>query len=117
MYTAEEKRRAVELFIQYDKSCMAVINELGYPCRQTLYDWHEEYVRSGKVERRSMERYTDEQKAKIGACKTPEDVLALAKEEGYELTEDELEMVTGGGGRLVWECCDRVGNGYWKEDD
>ena len=37
MYTEEEKRRAVELFVQYDCSCMAVINGLGSPCRDTLY--------------------------------------------------------------------------------
>ena len=33
---------------------------------------------------------TEEQKAKISACKGPEDVLALAKEEGVELTEEHL---------------------------
>ena len=31
------------------------------------------------------------------ACKTPEDVLALAKEEGYELSDEELRSVSGGG--------------------
>jgi hypothetical protein len=39
---------------------------------------------------------TDEQKAKARAAKTPEDIMALAKEEGYELTEAELETVSGG---------------------
>lgn len=29
MYSYEDKMRAVELFIKYDKSCMSVINELG----------------------------------------------------------------------------------------
>ena len=37
-----------------------------------------------------------EQKAKAKACKTPEDVLALAKEEGYELSDEELDAVSGG---------------------
>ena len=38
----------------------------------------------------NFEDLTDEQKAKARECKTPEDVLALAKEEGYELSEEEL---------------------------
>ena len=33
---------------------------------------------------------------KAKACKTPEDILALAKAEGYELSEEELEAVSGG---------------------
>ncbi|MBR3313640.1 MAG: Nif11-like leader peptide family natural product precursor [Atopobiaceae bacterium] len=40
---------------------------------------------------------SEEQKAKARACKTPEDMLALAREEGYELSEDELDAVSGGG--------------------
>ena len=41
---------------------------------------------------------TEEQKAKARACRTPEDMLALAKEEGYELSDAELEEVSGGWG-------------------
>ena len=39
---------------------------------------------------------TEEQIAKVKACKTQEEVLALAKEEGIELTEEQLEAVSGG---------------------
>ena len=39
---------------------------------------------------------TDEQKAKAQSCKTPEDILALAREEGYELSDAELDGVAGG---------------------
>ena len=39
---------------------------------------------------------TEEQKAKARACKTPEEMLALAREEGYELTDEQLEGVAGG---------------------
>ena len=44
----------------------------------------------------NFEDLTEEQMAKARACKTPEDVLALAKEEGYELSDEELESVSGG---------------------
>ena len=33
-------------------------------------------------------------------CKSAEDILALAKDEGYELSDDELESVSGGD----WDC-------------
>lgn len=39
---------------------------------------------------------TPEQQEKARACKTPEDVLALAKEGGIELTDEQLEAVSGG---------------------
>lgn len=54
---------------------------------------------------------TDEQKEKIRNCKTPEDILALAQEEGYELSSEELETVSGGD--IKWDCCDnKSGKGY-----
>ena len=46
----------------------------------------------------NFEDLTDEQKAKAKACNTPEELLALAKEEGYELGDEELDSVSGGGG-------------------
>ena len=46
---------------------------------------------------------SEEQKAKALACKSPEELLALAKAEGYDLDDDELEAITGGGDKkLGW---------------
>ena len=41
-------------------------------------------------------KLTDEQKKKVEAAQTPEELLAIAKETGYELTPDQLEAVSGG---------------------
>ena len=41
---------------------------------------------------------TEEQIAKIKACKNQEEMLALAKQEGVELTDEQLEAVSGGCG-------------------
>ena len=39
---------------------------------------------------------TPEQQEKARACRTPEDVLALAKESGIELTDEQMQAVSGG---------------------
>lgn len=39
---------------------------------------------------------TDEQKRRALDLRTPEEILAFAKEEGYELSDDQLEAVAGG---------------------
>jgi len=39
---------------------------------------------------------TNEQIAKVKACKSQEELLVLAKEEGIELTDEQLEAVSGG---------------------
>lgn len=45
---------------------------------------------------------TDEQKEKVTAAQTPEELIALAKDFGYELTQEQLEAVSGGKG---WNDC------------
>ena len=41
-----------------------------------------------------------ELREKLKAAKTPEDMLAIAKEQGYELTDEQLDGVSGG-----WDAC------------
>lgn len=49
-----------------------------------------------------FEDLTPELQAKAAACQTDEELLALAKDEGYELSVEELEGISGG-----WGCHDR----------
>ena len=46
---------------------------------------------------------TPEQREKARACKTPEEILALAQEEGYDISDEELEAISGGEGGF-WSC-------------
>ena len=39
---------------------------------------------------------TDEQKKKVEAAQTQEELLAIAKESGRELSDDQLEEIAGG---------------------
>ena len=39
---------------------------------------------------------SDDVKAKLRGCETPEEIVALAQEEGCELTDEQLESVSGG---------------------
>lgn len=48
----------------------------------------------------NFEDLTPEQQEKARACKTPEEVLALARQEGYELSDAELDGIAGG----AWAC-------------
>lgn len=44
-----------------------------------------------------------ELREKAKACTSPEELLALAKKEGYKLSEEEMEAVSGG--RSMWSSC------------
>lgn len=50
-----------------------------------------------------------EQLEKAKACKTPAEMIELAREEGYELSDDDLEAVSGGGS---WICEEHTCDGY-----
>ena len=51
---------------------------------------------------------TEEQIAKVKKCKTQEELLKLAKDEGVELTSEQIEAVNGGGCLSSFKCpnCD-----------
>ena len=43
-----------------------------------------------------LENMSSELRGKMEACETPEEIIALAKEEGLELSDGELEAIAGG---------------------
>lgn len=66
MYTLEERKKAVDLFIKYDLSPAAVIHELGYPSKGRLYKWYQEYKETGELSdhKKQSGKYTKEQREK-----------------------------------------------------
>lgn len=47
---------------------------------------------------------TEEQAKKLKGCKSNEEILRLAKEEGVELTNEQLEAVSGGNCFTDFDC-------------
>ena len=44
----------------------------------------------------NIDGLSPEMRERARACGTPEELLQLAREEGYELSDEELEQVSGG---------------------
>ena len=47
---------------------------------------------------------SDDLKAKVANCKTADDLIALAKAEGIELTDEQLDAISGGFNWVDWSC-------------
>lgn len=64
MYSYEDRKRAVELYIEYGLSAVEVIRELGYPNRHSLRNWYKDYLEHGEVRESTHEPrfYSDEEK-------------------------------------------------------
>ena len=70
-YSREQRDRAVDLYIKYERCAADVIRELGYPSKGVLLSWYADRleeertgVPSGRGER--YRRYTDGQKRATG---------------------------------------------------
>lgn len=66
-YSKEQRDRAVDLYVKYERCAADVIRELGYPSRGALWTWYKDRLeeeRTGVPSRRGerYRRYTDEQK-------------------------------------------------------
>ena len=55
----------------------------------------------------NIEDLSLELQEKAKACKTPEELLSLAKEEGVELADETLEAIAGGSS---WSCITDCGS-------
>jgi hypothetical protein len=51
MYSYEDRIRAVKLYIKLGKHTGATIRQLGYPTKNSLKSWHEEYERCPDLSR------------------------------------------------------------------
>ena len=61
----------------------------------------------------------EEQKSKIAAA-SPEEILEMAKAEGYELTDEEIEGITGGSFWITEYYCPECGShdvGVWQNSN
>ena len=59
---------------------------------------------------------SDEQIKKAKACKDTSELLRLAKEEGVELSEEQLEVVSGGFCSKTTEPCPKCGSTSIKKE-
>jgi len=66
MHSYEERMKAVRLFIKYELSVADTIRELGYPTRNTLIRWYNEYLEKGDLHEKFQKkpRFTQEEKRK-----------------------------------------------------
>lgn len=55
---------------------------------------------------------TSDQQEKARNCKSAEELIDLAKQEGYELSDDELSAIAGGS---MWTCNDQSCSHYDPE--
>ena len=66
-YSREQRDRAVDLYIKYERCAADVIRELGYPSKGVLLSWYADRLEEERAGRQSSRgkryrRYTDERK-------------------------------------------------------
>jgi transposase-like protein len=64
MFSYKERIKAVKLLLQYDMSYSTVIRELGYPSKETLWNWYNEYSQNGDLHQNYIKQpiYSEEEK-------------------------------------------------------
>ena len=64
-----------------------------------------------------FDNLTPELKKKALACKTPEELFELAKSEGMELTQEQLDSISGAGDTIWYSCDDKACPTYCARKD
>ena len=67
-----------------------------YLSAYAAYNGEAGYQNERKQVTMDLSNFTPEQIEKAKACSTPEELFALAKEEGVTLSDDVLEQISGG---------------------
>jgi len=67
VYSMEDRNKAIELWLKYDKSPAAVTNELGYPSPKMLAKWYQDYIKEKETgiihgRRQRESKYSEVQK-------------------------------------------------------
>ncbi len=65
MYSYEDRIRAVELYLKLGKRVNATIRQLGYPTKNSVKVWCEEFEKSGDLQKgcvRVKPKYSEKQK-------------------------------------------------------
>ena len=57
MYSNKGMKKAVELYIEYNKSASKVVRELGYTTRKTFKRWYKEYYETRKLHKKHQHCY------------------------------------------------------------
>lgn len=105
MYTLEQRKRAVELYIRYGLKATATMRELGYPSRVQPEAWHREWLETGgslHERSRASEAYSAEQKrAAVNHCLEHGRCNACARRElgypkSYQKLADRIEELAPG---------------------
>jgi putative transposase len=64
-FTAEQKRLAVDYYLEHGRSISATIRAVGYPCRGTLKQWIQERcpdIRTAAIQHRRSEPFSEDEK-------------------------------------------------------
>ena len=85
--TQEEKRKAVDYYIEHGRCVRRTVRKLGYPSRATLTEWMDELAageRYIRISQGSMVKFSQEQKkeAVISLCTNEASAASLAEKRG-----------------------------------